>query len=150
MVEGLFKKFRNINLKLLLAENKLHKIVKNIIKLEELAKFVFAYSATLYMDYSWWVFLAWLFAPDLSMIGYLVNTKVGAVIYNFFHHQALAIAVGITGLYLANTDLQFAGLVLFGHSALDRALGYGLKYDDHFKNTHLGWIGKENSEKALK
>ncbi|MDE1192697.1 MAG: hypothetical protein PW786_11245 [Arachidicoccus sp.] len=22
-------------------------------------------------------------------------------------------------------------------------LGYGLKLDDNFKNTHLGWIGKK-------
>jgi hypothetical protein len=31
---------------------------------------------------------------------------------------------------------------LLGHSSFDRVLGYGLKYDDDFKHTHLGWIGK--------
>ena len=29
-------------------------------------------------------------------------------------------------------------LLLFGHSAMDRALHYGLKYPDRFEHTHLG------------
>jgi hypothetical protein len=39
--------------------------------------------------------------------------------------------------------LQLIGVILLGHSSLDRALGYGLKYEDSFQNTHLGRIGKE-------
>jgi hypothetical protein len=61
----------------------------------------------------------------------------------FFHHQALAIAVGLAGVFSGIVPLQLAGLVLFGHSAMDRAVGYGLKYEDDFKHTHLGWIGKK-------
>lgn len=34
--------------------------------------------------------------------------------------------------------------ILFGHSAMDRIFGYGLKFNDNFKNTHLGWIGKKD------
>ena len=86
--------------------------------------------------------MAWLLVPDVSMLGYLVNNKAGAWTYNFFHHQALAIAIGLSGLFLANLELQFAGLVLFGHSAMDRVFGYGLKFSDDFKHTHLGGIGK--------
>ncbi|HAJ82706.1 MAG TPA: DUF4260 domain-containing protein, partial [Zunongwangia profunda] len=33
--------------------------------------------------------------------------------------------------------------ILFGHSAMDRIFGYGLKYEDNFKNTHMGWFGKD-------
>jgi len=33
--------------------------------------------------------------------------------------------------------------VLYGHSSFDRLCGYGLKYVDDFKHTHLGWIGKK-------
>ncbi|MDA1193538.1 MAG: DUF4260 family protein, partial [Candidatus Poribacteria bacterium] len=29
------------------------------------------------------------------------------------------------------------GAILIGHSAFDRLLGYGLKYPDAFKHTHL-------------
>lgn len=122
--------------------------MKTLIQLEDLAKFVLSYLASLYLGYAWWVFPAWLLAPDLSMLGYLINPRMGAWIYNFFHHQALGIVVGIAGLYFSIPGLQLAGVVLFGHSAMDRSLGYGLKYADDFKHTHLGWIGKEEKKNA--
>ena len=36
---------------------------------------------------------------------------------------------------------QGVALVWFAHIGMDRALGYGLKYDTDFKDTHLGRIG---------
>jgi len=33
---------------------------------------------------------------------------------------------------------------LLGYSSLDRVVGYGLKYPDEFKNTHLGVIGRQS------
>ena len=113
-----------------------------LIKLEELGKLALTYLLSLQVGYAWWVFFAWLLAPDLSMIGYVINPRVGAWLYNFFHHQGVAILIGMAGLLTASRELQLAGLVLFGHSAMDRAFGYGLKYSDDFKHTHLGWIGK--------
>jgi hypothetical protein len=120
--------------------------MKNILKLEEIAKLIVSYTLSLYLGYSWWIFLVLLLTPDLSMLGYLFGPRVGALVYNTFHHQGLGIAVGIAGLYFNVPWLQLAGLILFGHSALDRALGYGLKYNDSFKHTHLGWIGKPKTE----
>ena len=32
--------------------------------------------------------------------------------------------------------------LLFGHSSFDRVMGYGLKHEDAFQNTHLGRIGR--------
>jgi hypothetical protein len=116
--------------------------MKNIIKIEELAKFLFSYFISLYLGHAWWIFPVWLLAPDISMLGYLINNKTGAWTYNFFHHQAMAILVGLVGMWLGSNEWQLAGLVLFGHSAMDRSLGYGLKYPDSFQHTHLGWIGK--------
>jgi hypothetical protein len=34
----------------------------------------------------------------------------------------------------------FTGTLLFTHASFDRILGYGLKYFDSFKHTHLGWM----------
>ncbi len=116
--------------------------MKTLLIFEDIAKWVLAYTLSMYIGYPWWVFLIWLLAPDISMIGYLINTRTGSWLYNLFHHQGVAIVVGLTGLSLSMPALQLAGLVLFGHSAMDRAFGYGLKYRDHFKHTHLGWIGK--------
>lgn len=117
--------------------------MKALLKLEDAAKFFLAYFATLHLDYSWWVFFVWLLAPDISMVGYFINNKAGAYIYNLFHHQGIAIIVFILGIILINNELQLAGIILFGHSAMDRIFGYGLKHTDHFKNTHLGLIGNK-------
>jgi hypothetical protein len=114
-----------------------------VLKLEDAAKFVAAYFLSLYFGNAWWLFFAWLLAPDLSMIGYAINAKVGAILYNLAHHQGLAIVILGIGFYLTMPAMTFTGLVLLGHSALDRMLGYGLKYPDSFKHTHLGWIGKK-------
>lgn len=117
--------------------------MKTLISFEELAKLIMAYFLSIYIGYSWWVFLAWILSPDISMIAYVINTKIGAWVYNLFHHQAVAIFIGLLGIYLMSPQIEFIGLILFGHSAMDRALGYGLKYEDDFKHTHLGWIGKK-------
>jgi len=77
------------------------------------------------------------------MLGYLINTKTGAAIYNLFHHKMVAIAILFFGISMNISALALAGVILFGHSAMDRIFGYGLKFDDNFKHTHLGWIGKE-------
>lgn len=118
--------------------------MKTLLHLENLAKVLAAYWFSLHLGYSWWVFLAWFLAPDLSMIGYVVNTRVGAFLYNVAHHQAVAVAVLFAGIFLALPDVQFAGALLFGHSAFDRIFGYGLKFGDDFKHTHLGWIGQRS------
>jgi hypothetical protein len=76
------------------------------------------------------------------MVGYLGGVELGAITYNFIHHKALGISIFVLGIILANQPIQFAGLILFGHSSMDRILGYGLKHSDSFQHTHLGMIGK--------
>lgn len=123
--------------------------MKILISLEEVAKLLLSYWGSLYLGFDWWIFPAWLLAPDLSMLGYLLGTRSGAWLYNLVHHQGVAIAIGLSGFFLSMPVLQLAGLALFGHSALDRALGYGLKYADSFQHTHLGWIGKTKTADTL-
>ncbi|WP_363322026.1 DUF4260 domain-containing protein [uncultured Pontibacter sp.] len=116
-------------------------MMKILLKSEDLAKLILSYVGTLFLGYDWWLYFALLLVPDIGMAGYLVSSRVGAFTYNLLHHQGIAIAVGISGFYLGHETLQFTGLLLFGHSTMDRALGYGLKFTDSFKHTHLGWIG---------
>jgi len=92
------------------------------------------------LPYPAWMYWALFLTPDIGMIGYIVSTRVGAFTYNIFHHKGLAIIFYLAGLYIAKEPLQLIGLLLFGHSAFDRLLGYGLKHNDHFKHTHLGWM----------
>lgn len=117
--------------------------MKKLLILEEIAQFLLGVYLFSQLDFAWWWFLALILTPDLSMIGYLINPKIGAWCYNFFHHKFLAIFVLILGYYIENQIIILAGTILFAHSAMDRIFGYGLKYEDSFTNTHLGKIGKK-------
>ena len=77
------------------------------------------------------------------MLGYLINSRIGAATYNIFHHKGIAIGVMLAGYYLSMPILSLVGIILFSHSAMDRMFGYGLKFADSFNNTHLGTIGKK-------
>ena len=113
------------------------------LKIEELFQFIIGIAAFSQLQYSWWVFPALILLPDIGMIGYLVNTKIGAISYNLFHSKKLAIVfIGLGYFYLGEPYI-LVGIILYSHSALDRFFGYGLKYTDSFKNTHLGPIGKK-------
>ena len=115
--------------------------MKTLLKLEEATLVLMGLYAYSRLDAGWLLFILLLFAPDLSMLGYLGGPKAGAFTYNLVHHKAVAVLVYLLGLWLASPDLQIAGVVLFTHSSLDRVLGYGLKHSDSFQNTHLGPIG---------
>lgn len=115
--------------------------MKNLLRIEEAAMLGLAIYLNSFLPFQGWVFWAWFLAPDLGMLGYLINTKVGAFTYNILHHKGIAIALYFAGFFLDIHELTLAGVVLFGHSSFDRIVGYGLKFSDNFKNTHLGWIG---------
>ena len=117
--------------------------MKNQLKLEEAAFFLGCIYLFSLLNFAWWWFPALLLVPDLSMVGYVVNSGVGAITYNIAHHKALAIVIGLAGLYTSNQDLMLTGIIMLAHSSMDRALGYGLKYPDSFKHTHLGMIGEK-------
>ena len=123
-------------------------MMKYLLKLEEIAMFLCAIFLFNQLNFSWWWFPALLFLPDLSMLGHLVNTTVGAQLYNFVHHKAVAIFIYAIGIYLMNLALQLTGIIIFAHSSMDRIMGYGLKYTDSFNNTHLGIIGKTQDKEA--
>ncbi len=116
--------------------------MSKVLKLEELAMLLLGIWAFSLLDYSWWWFAALFFAPDIGMLGYIISNRIGALSYNIFHHKAIAIATGLLGVFLAQEELQLAGIILFAHSSFDRMLGYGLKFEKGFKFTHLGEIGK--------
>jgi thioredoxin reductase len=90
-----------------------------------------------YADYPWWLLAALVLAPDLSMVGYLAGSSIGAAAYDAAHTYALPVALAAVGLIVdAETAVQ-VGLIWLTHIAVDRALGYGLKYPTGFKDTHL-------------
>jgi len=133
--------------------------MKNLLRLEELAQFLLCAFLLVQFHSWWWWFGLLLIGPDISMLGYLIDSKWGSVLYNVIHHKALPLLIlviyGLLGPDINNhgNERMFenvfrACLVLFGHSSMDRALGFGLKYSDDFKHTHLGWIGKSRKSES--
>ncbi|MFZ1687349.1 MAG: DUF4260 domain-containing protein [Flavobacteriales bacterium] len=125
--------------------------MKNLLRLEEAAQFSACLACLIIGDVAWWWYVLLLLGPDIGMLGYLINARVGAVCYNLLHHKLVAMAVlllsiqfgyiGADGDPKVHLLLFDIGLVLYGHASMDRIFGYGLKYGDAFKHTHLGWIG---------
>ncbi len=91
---------------------------------------------------SWTLFLLLVLAPDLSMLGYLKDSRVGALSYNLGHTYlppAVLVAFGVLAGRLVYISL---GLIWFAHIGFDRMMGFGLKYPTSFGDTHLGRIGR--------
>ncbi|WP_283096109.1 DUF4260 family protein [Apilactobacillus xinyiensis] len=87
-------------------------------------------------NFSWiWLFVL-ILVPDISAIGYLINTKIGAYTYNAVHSFIFPTIILIIFLLL-NQDISFWLLIWFMHILMDRSLGYGLKYTDNFKHTNI-------------
>lgn len=118
------------------------------LKLEELAMLLLGIYVFGFLHYEWWLFLILFLAPDLGMAGYAFGNKAGAFLYNVFHHKGLAIMIYLTGFFFNIAVLQLIGIMIFSHAAFDRLLGYGLKYEQGFRYTHLGTIGKTKKEGA--
>ena len=101
--------------------------MKTTLKFEEVAQFILGIFLFSQLDYAWWVFPALLLLPDIGMIGYLIDTKAGAISYNLFHHKAIAITFIILGMLFWGDFYTLVGVILFSHSTMDRVFGYGLK-----------------------
>ncbi len=89
---------------------------------------------------SWLLFAVLFLAPDLFMLGYLINPKIGAAAYNIVHTYTGPLLLLVI-LWLANAPSQLPlVLIWFAHIGMDRMLGYGLKYPTAFKDTHLNRV----------
>ncbi|MAO65258.1 MAG: hypothetical protein CL666_09690 [Balneola sp.] len=119
----------------------LSKHLKLLLNLEELA--LFTGSVILFglaTSYSWWIFALLFFLPDISFAAYLINTNIGSWIYNLFHHKGLMIGLILVGYFAEVESVMAIGIIFLAHTSFDRIFGYGLKFPDDFKHTHLGRI----------
>jgi Domain of unknown function (DUF4260) len=91
---------------------------------------------------TWWLFAILFLAPDVSFLGYLAGTRVGAIAYNLLHTIAGPILLALAALLVPFEPAMAVALIWLAHCGFDRALGYGLKYQAGFGFTHLGRIGR--------
>lgn len=124
--------------------------MKQLVRAESFALFLLGIAGLYYqpLQVSPWLWPLLILAPDLSMLGYLAGPRTGAVCYNLAHHKGVAIAVAAAGFYGGSNIALLAGILLFTHSAMDRIFGYGLKYPDSFRHTHLGWLPEGRHKKV--
>jgi hypothetical protein len=115
--------------------------VQLLLRLEGLA--AAALSAVLYArtGASWWLFAALWLTPDLSMLGYLAGPKLGARVYNAIHSYVTPATLAVVGLLLHSPAMLPYALIWINHIAVDRVMGYGLKYPAGFGWTHLSRPG---------
>lgn len=110
---------------------------RTFLRIEGLAVFGLALGSYFALDGPIWLLIVLALAPDLSMGGYFVNPRFGSLTYNVIHTYGLPLGLGGFGIW---ADARFAilvSLVWAGHIGADRTVGYGLKFDSGFKNTHL-------------
>lgn len=91
----------------------------------------------------WWWVPIFLLAPDIFMAGYARSTQLGALIYNTGHTYFLPTSMALYGWHNHRPLVLAIGLIWLAHIGMDRFAGYGLKYDDNFKHTHLGNLLKK-------
>jgi len=116
--------------------------LRTMLRLEGLT--LFAGMTLLYAVWggAWWIYLILFLVPDLSFAAYLAGPKVGAIIYNAAHSYMAPVTLMTTGFGMDSPLTLSIALIWMAHIGVDRALGYGLKYQAGFTFTHLGRIGK--------
>jgi Domain of unknown function (DUF4260) len=115
--------------------------VRAWLRLEGLAAFVGGLMLFAASGGNWLFIVPLILLPDVSAVGYLVSSRVGAFSYNLAHNWVPGIVALGLGFGLASPPILLAAAVLIAHVGMDRALGYGLKLPGSFRDTHLGRLG---------
>jgi hypothetical protein len=119
-----------------------------LLRTEECALLIATVFAYQHLHYSWPLFAILFLTPDLFMLGYTISALLGAATYNLAHTLTLPLALLFIS-YLQHWYLAPAlALIWIAHIALDRLLGYGLKYPTFFKDTHLQHIPSRSDATA--
>ena len=131
-----------------------------LLRLEGLALFAASIAGYFALGGSAGWFFGLFFLPDVGLLPYLTSHRIkersevtvgrhllpfagvgthviGAFTYNLTHTTALALALGALGFALGSSPAMLGALIWLAHIGFDRALGYGLKHPDSFKDTHI-------------
>jgi hypothetical protein len=88
---------------------------------------------------SWLLFLVLFLAPDVSLLGYLAegNGRFAATFYNGLHCYAVPLGVALIAWRLNSVVTERITVIWIAHIALDRFIGFGLKYAQAANPTHM-------------
>lgn len=110
-------------------------------RLEGLAALGVGVAAYAWLGQSWLVFGLLFLVPDLFMLGYLRSARFGALSYNLGHTYVAPAVLACLGFVIGPVAFGLAAIWV-AHIGFDRVLGYGLKFEAGFGETHLGRVGK--------
>jgi hypothetical protein len=123
--------------------------VSVILRAEGLIELVLAVAVYRHGGGTWAMFAILFLLPDVSMLGYLANPRIGARMYNLGHSYIGPALLALTGFMMATPLLYSLALIWAAHLGFDRLLGYGLKYPTAFDETHLNWKRPRGSSLGL-
>lgn len=110
------------------------------LKLEAIALATLMVALTHVSSAPLWVLPVTFLIFDIGMVGYIKDTKLGAMTYNFTHDLTLPTLLVAFGVFFNAEAVAVTGYCWTFHIAVDRALGFGLKHSHSFHATHLGSI----------
>lgn len=110
---------------------------KTLLMLEGAAVLVVSIAAYFHLGGHWPLLALLILAPDLFMLGYAINTRIGGFVYNTAHTYVAPLVLAAAGYGLHTHAAILIALIWSAHIGMDRMLGYGLKYPGSFKDTHL-------------
>ena len=116
--------------------------VRTLLRLEGLTLFAGMTLVYSFWGGPWWLYAVLFLAPDLSFFAFLAGPKAGAWVYNAAHSTIVPMGMLTVGFGFAPPLVLSLALIWLSHIGIDRALGYGLKYQAGFGFTHLGRIGR--------
>ena len=111
--------------------------VKRIVRIENGFAFAISFYIYVHLNFPIWLFFVLLLVPDITMIGYAMNKKIGALVYNIGHSLIVPLLFFISYFYFSNDYLLITSIIWLAHIFMDRLLGFGLKYEDTFNITHI-------------
>lgn len=111
--------------------------INHIIRIENGLAFALSFYIYMQLDFPIWLFFVLLLVPDLTMIGYAMNKKIGVIVYNVGHSFVLPLLLALCYVYFSKDYLLIIAIIWLAHIFMDRLFGFGLKYKDSFNKTHI-------------
>ena len=111
--------------------------INQMVRIENGFAFAISFCIYMHLDFPIWLFFVLLLFPDITMIGYAINKKIGAIVYNFGHSFILPLLLALCYLYFSKDYLLIISIICIAQIFMDRLLGFGLKYQESFNKTHI-------------
>src|SRR5262249_56285268 len=107
-----------------------------LLRVEGAAMFACSVFLFYFLGGSWIVFVALLLWPDLFMLGYLANAKLGARLYNLVHTNVLPLALATVSLGVRQSGLMAFALIWLAHIGGGPAVGAAAEAAPFFMADH--------------